>query len=648
MRDRERALCEPPLDPGASSLSYGRKAAARLVTMRRTAALVLSACGLASLAAQTPNTGFDQFVERYSDEWMRFHTNAASTRRYFKSPEQDALERQIEPVTKSHRDAEQQLIQRGLTELGRFDRAGLTAAQQRSADIIAWDLTTQKDAAAFADDYYPFAQNYGADASLISLLTVSHTVRTVRDADSYLARLSLVAERMDEATAEGRRLAAARRLPPKFILQTTAAQMRGFLDMPAASNPFVTAFAEKLAAVAELPPAQRESLRASAERVTSAEIYPAWRRALSLLETQIPRATDDAGLWRFPRGADAYRQALQRFTTTTLTPDQIHQTGLRMVTEIEARMDTVLRDSGYTEGPLRARMAKVVAEQPKFPSTADGRAQYNAMITGIISDAERRAASLFERLPTMRVVARPYPDFMPGRAASYQMGTTDGARPGVYQYSVTGIPLSRFSVRTTAYHEAIPGHHFQGALQAEDASLPRFLQNRVFGNNSAIGEGWGLYAERLVAEQGWYDGDPIGLLGQLDMALFRARRLVIDTGLHEKRWTRQQAVDYLGPLSGLGTESEIDRYVVQPGQACSYMIGELKIVELREKAKTALGGRFMLGEFHNRVLGAGRVPLSVLEGDIDRWIAEKEELSTEAFLRRSHTWNESVVRPYLT
>jgi uncharacterized protein (DUF885 family) len=268
-------------------------------------------------------------------------------------------------------------------------------------------------------------------------------------------------------------------------------------------------------------------------------------------------------------------------------------------------------------------MDRLMADQRAFPDTAEGRAQYNALISNIIRDAERRAASLFERVPKMPVVARAYPDFMRGRAASYSIGTIDGARPGTYQYAVTGVTLTPFGLRTTAYHEAVPGHHFQGALQAEDASLPRFLRDRIFGSNSAIGEGWGLYAERLAAEQGWYDGDPTGLLGQMQMALFRARRLVVDTGLHAKHWTRAQAVEYLGPLPGLSSESEVDRYVSNPGQACSYMIGELKIVELREKARAALGGRFSLAEFHNRVLGAGRVPLDVLEQDIQRWIAEK-------------------------
>jgi len=592
--------------------------------MRRFLLAVCLLCGLVSVAAQQPATDFGQFIQRYSDEWMRFHTNTASTRRYFSGGEQEAMERQIEPVTKARREAELQLIDRGIEGLKQYDRSRLSVSDQRIADIVSWDLESQKDTARFDDYYFPFAQNYGVDSSLISLLTIGHAIRTAREADSYLARLSLVAERMDEATAEGRRLAAMRLLPPKFILQITATQMRGFLDMPPASNPFVATFAEKLAAVGDLPPAQRESLRAAAERVTASQIYPAWRRALSLVESQTPTASDDAGLWRFPKGDEAYRSALARYTTTTMTPDEVHETGLKMVAQIEARMDTVLREMGYADGPLRTRMARMTAAQPQFPATAEGRAQYSAMIEGIISDAQQRATTLFERVPKMPVVARPYPAFMGGRAASYSIGTTDGARPGVYQYSVTGVTLTRYGARTTAYHEAVPGHHFQGALAAEDTTLPRVLRDRVFGGNSAIGEGWGLYAERIAAEQGWYDGDPAGLLGQLDMALFRAHRLVVDTGLHAKHWTRQQAIDYLGPLPGLSTESEVDRYVSDAGQACSYMIGELKIVELRERARAALGTNFSLSEFHTRVLGAGRVPLGVLEQDIDRWIAAKK------------------------
>jgi uncharacterized protein (DUF885 family) len=590
-------------------------------TMRRRIAIAFAAGGLAIVSAQPAATDFDAFVQRYTDAWMRFHTDAASSRRYFSGGEQEAMDRQIEPVTRAHRQAELQLIDRGLSELKTFDRSRLSASEQRIADIVFWDLSTRRANADFDDYNFPFAQNYGVDSSLISLLTVNHAVRTARDADSYLARLALVPERMNEGIAEGRRLAAAHLLPPKFILQVTAKQMRGFLDMSPASNPFVATFVEKLATVSELPPAQRDRLRSAAEQITTSQIYPAWRRALSLVEGEILNATDDAGWWRFPKGTEAYRAALARYTTTTMTPDEVHETGLKMVTEIEARMDGVLRQMGYTDGLLRARMETMKAAQPQFPSTAEGRAQYRAMIGDIIADAQRRAAVLFERVPSMPVVARPYPEFMGGRAASYSLGTTDGSRPGVYQYPEYGVTLTRFGARTTAYHEAVPGHHFQGALQAEDDTAPKFIKDRVFGNNSANGEGWGLYAEHLAAEQGWYDGDPGGLLGQLEMELFRAHRLVIDTGLHAKRWTRQQALEYLGPLPGLSPESEIDRYVSNPGQACSYMIGELKIIELRERAKAALGARFSLSEFHTRVVRAGRVPLSVLEQDVDRWLA---------------------------
>lgn len=591
--------------------------------MRRLLLGLCIALAGASLCAQGPDAAFGTFVQRYSDDWMRFHTNAASSRRYFTGAEEDAIERRIEPVTRAHRDDELRLIRRGLDQLAGFDRARLAPADQRAFDIIRWDLETQRAGEAFDDDYFPFAQNYGVDAGLIGLLTISHTLRTARDAENYLARLSLVAARMDEATAEGRRLAGRKRLPPRFILQSTAAQMREFLQLAPGANPFVATFAERLSAIPGMSEAQRTGMRASAERITSSDIYPAWRRALALLEGEASAATDDAGLWRFPDGADAYGAALRRYTTTVMTADEIHEVGLRMVADIEGRMDGVLRQLGYADGTVRDRMGRLMAGQPAFPDSPEGRAQYNALITSTIRDAERRAASLFERVPKMPVVARAYPDFMRGRAASYSIGTTDGARPGTFQYAVTGVTMTPFGLRTTAYHEAVPGHHFQGALQAEDAGLSKLLRDRVFGNNSAIGEGWGLYAERLAAEQGWYDGDPTGLLGQMQMALFRARRLVIDTGLHAKRWTRAQAIEYLGPLPGLGTASEVDRYVSQPGQACSYMIGELKIVELRERARTALGSRFSLAEFHTRVLGAGRVPLDVLAQDIERWIAEK-------------------------
>ena len=250
-----------------------------------------------------------------------------------------------------------------------------------------------------------------------------------------------------------------------------------------------------------------------------------------------------------------------------------------------------------------------------YPLTEDGRTQIMADVERIMRDAEKRAETQFDRRPKAPVVARPFQRFQEANAAAnYSAPARDGSRPGIFQIPLRPERMTKFALRSLVYHETVPGHHFQIALELENSELPRFRQLRAFGPISAFNEGWGLYAERLAAESGWYDGDPEGLLGQLDSALFRARRLVVDTGLHAKRWTRQQAIDY-------GIEaSEVERYVVFPGQACSYMLGQLKIIELREKARAALGPRFSIREFHNVVLGTGTVPIELLERQIDAYI----------------------------
>jgi uncharacterized protein (DUF885 family) len=218
-------------------------------------------------------------------------------------------------------------------------------------------------------------------------------------------------------------------------------------------------------------------------------------------------------------------------------------------------------------------------------------------------------------MPKAPVIAQPYPEFQwPNAAAGYTAPPLDGSRPGIFQMPLRPDQMTKFGLRTLVYHETVPGHHFQIALMNENTALPRFRRVRAFGGISAIGEGWALYAERLAAESGWYEGDAEGQLGQLDDALFRARRLVVDTGLHMKGWTRQQAIDY-------GIEpSEVERYVVNPGQATSYMVGQLRIVELREKARAAMGAKFSLRAFHNVVLGAGAVPLHLLEDQVDAYV----------------------------
>jgi uncharacterized protein (DUF885 family) len=278
-------------------------------------------------------------------------------------------------------------------------------------------------------------------------------------------------------------------------------------------------------------------------------------------------------------------------------------------------MDGLLRKLGYNEGTIKERMEKLEHDsQP--PAEPDPRPALLARYENIMRDAEKRAALIFDLRPKAPVEVRREPVFTEKNAAAhYTLPARDGSRPGIFWAPLPGPEFEIVSMRTLVYHEAVPGHHFQLTLQNEMTDLPRFRSNRLFGGISAFTEGWALYAEQLAAENHWYDGDPVGLLGQLDDELFRARRLVVDTGLHAMHWTRQQAIDY-----GIKA-AEVERYVVWPGQACSYKIGMLKILELRTKAQRELGAKFSIKEFHNVVLKTGMVPLAVLEQVIDDYIA---------------------------
>jgi uncharacterized protein (DUF885 family) len=320
-------------------------------------------------------------------------------------------------------------------------------------------------------------------------------------------------------------------------------------------------------------------------------------------------------VWRLPRGAAFYAQALATFTNTRLTADAIHAIGLREVARIEGEMDAILRELGYTAGSVRERYEQVeAAMQPK--GSADPRPQLLADYVKWVRDAERRAALLFDLRPRAAVDVRREPPFSEKTAAAhYTDPAPDGTRPGVFWVPLPGPTYEMLRTRSLSYHEAVPGHHFQLALQQEMQDLPRYRRLGVFAGSSAYLEGWALYAERLADENNWYEGDPRGRLGYLNSMLFRARRLVVDTGIHAKKWTRQQAIDY-----GISAQ-EVERYIVWPGQACSYMIGQLRIAELRNTAQAALGPRFSIKEFHNVVLRSGSVPLEVLGQEVEAWMA---------------------------
>ncbi len=575
-----------------------------------------AAAASASSSTALAASPVEALFARFSDEWMLRQPSAATGSRYFDGEVQQRMDSQLTLLTRAHREGTVALARSGLAELARFDRSAMTDAQRVSAELMQWQLQTLVEGDAYAHSVFPLQQFSGPNVTLPSLMTVVHPLRNAQDADNYLARLAQFEARMGEAVDESREQAARGILPPRFILQSTIEQMRKFVSGPAGANPLVSTLGERLAVDDSMDAAARQSVIEKATAIVADSVYPAWREAITVLESQLPASTNDAGLWRFGDGAEIYAYRLRQFTSTDLSAEQIHQLGLSEVARIEGQMDAILRSLGRTEGTVRTRV-EALRKDLAYPDTVAGRDALMADIESMMRDAERRAEALFDVRPRSAVIAQPHPEFQwPTAAASYTAPPLDGSRPGVYQMPLRVDRLTRFGLRTLVYHETVPGHHFQVALSVENQALPRFRQTRAFGGISAFSEGWALYAERLAVEEDWYEGDPEGLLGQLDAELFRARRLVVDTGLHAMRWTRQQAIEY-----GI-SPSEVDRYVVMPGQATSYKVGQLEMIRLRDHARTSLGDRYDPREFHNRVLLTGTVPLNLLEREIEAYIRD--------------------------
>ena len=594
----------------------------RKFNRRELCATALAVAAAPLVATATPERTIEDFFTEFTREWVRYNPEVATRARYFSGDEQDRLERQSTPSwNRDWQLGRIRLARKGLADLHRFDRARLNDIQRVSADLLESQLDTLVRGEPFLDYEFPIQQMSGANVNLVESLTVGHPLETERDAENYNAVLGQISMRMDEAIALSARQAAKNIIPPRFILEATIRQMQSFADYAPAQNPLVTTLAQKTTAIKNLREVGRSALLADAEKTVSTQVYPAWKRATAQLQSQLPRSNDNAGLWRLKGGPEAYAYFLERYTTTKLKPEEIHQIGQKQVAALEAEMDSLFRQLSRTSGSVKERIEKLQADLAyPNPTSEASREQIMRDIDGILRDAEKRAALLFDLRPKAPVVARAFPAFRENNAAAnYNAPSPDGSRPGTFQYPRRLSRMTKFGLRSLVYHETVPGHHFQIAFEMENKALPRFRQIRAFGGISALGEGWGLYAVHLAAESGWYEGDIEGHLGQLSDELFRARRLVVDTGIHAKRWTRQQGIDY-------GIEpSEVERYAVFPGQACSYMVGELKIIELRERARKALGSRFSVREYHNQVLQTGTVPLNVLERQIDAWIASEQK-----------------------
>jgi uncharacterized protein (DUF885 family) len=526
------------------------------------------------------------------------------------------------------RDRTARQVASQLATLRSYDRSAQSESQRLSTDVLDGFLAIQAEGERFRFHDYPVNQMDGIQNELPDFMLNVHQIASKSDAEAYLARLSKFGVAFDQVIAGLAHRESLGVLPPRFVFERVLDGIGRFLETPPAQHVLATDFAARLERVAGLSEPDREQLVASARDELERTVYPAYRRLAAQLEGMRERAGTEDGVWHLPDGDAYYRWCVRLHTTTQRTPEEIHERGLAEVARIQAEMREILRAEGIPADDL-AKAIRGLGSDPRFlfPDTEEGREQILAGYRAIIDDAGMRLPALFGRLPRARVAVERVPAFKEEGAARayYELPPFDGSKPGIFYANLRHTAEHpKFGMRTLAYHEAIPGHHLQIAIAQELEGVPFFRRVVPF---TAFIEGWALYAERLAAEQGFHP-TAFDRLGQLVAEVFRAARLVVDTGIHAKRWTREQAIDYLAANTGMApTEvvAEVERYIVMPGQALAYTTGQLEILDLRERARRELGSRFDLRAFHDLVLGSGALPLTLLSRNVDAWIAARRD-----------------------
>ena len=513
-----------------------------------------------------------------------------------------------------------------LARLKAIDRRSLSGADLVNYDTVLYQLTTTQRLLAFdfggrsfGPSPYAISQLTGAYQSVPEFLDTKHKIDTKADADAYLARLEQYATVLDQETARFKREASQGILPPDFLLDEAISQMEQG-STAAADATLVKSIAKRAA-----DKGLGDSYGRDAAKLHADKVVPALNRQWAALKSARLGAGHQPGVWRFREGEAFYAACLQSATTTRMTPEEIHKTGLDQGREVSARLDTILKARGLTQGSVGERIKGLYKDPTLFFSNdAAGKAQLIAYCNARLDAIRTRLPKAFKRIPPYQFEVRAVPaDIDTGAPLAYsQSPSLDGSRPGIVYFNLHDVAeWPRWNLPSTIYHEGLPGHQLEGGLALSNASLP--LIRKVSGF-SAYAEGWALYSEQLADELGMYEDDPLGRVGYLKAQLFRCGRLVVDTGIHHFKWSREHAISYLTGLDGdaVGsTTREIDRYCAVPGQACSYKIGHNVWTAARARAEKALGARYDIKDFHEAGLGCGRVPLDVLDGVIDRWIA---------------------------
>ncbi|WP_299583479.1 DUF885 family protein [uncultured Microbulbifer sp.] len=518
-----------------------------------------------------------------------------------------------------------EINKRQLAELNKIAPNTLDEATRLSLRLAKRNLEQDIEGYQWRNHYYPVNQMYATHTSAASLLISQHRIDGVSDAEAYIARLNGMPQYFAQLEENLKANAKAGTIVPKFVFPYVISDSKNLISGAPfdgeKDSPLFADFKGKVEKL-EITTEQKKALIDKASTALQNSAGPAYKKLISYLQTLEKKASTDDGAWKLANGDDFYKFRLGVYTTTDLTADEIHQTGLKEVARIHDEMREIMRKAGF-EGNLQEFFEFMRTDkQFYYPTSEKGKTEYLEKATAIIDTMKGRLDELFITKPKADLDVRAVEPFREKSAgkAFYQRPAPDGSRPGIYYanlYNMEDMPS--YQMEALAYHEGIPGHHMQLSIAQELQDIPKF---RKYGGYTAYTEGWGLYSELVPKELGFYE-DPYSDFGRLAMELWRAGRLVVDTGLHAKKWTREEAINYLvenTPNPKGDVVKAIERYIVMPGQATAYKIGMLKIVELREKAKTQLGSKFDVRGFHDTILANGAVPLDVLEELVNQWV----------------------------
>lgn len=514
-----------------------------------------------------------------------------------------------------------------------FDPDKLDANARLSYRLFEYEAERAEKFYAFRNHWYRFSHFRAPHSNAPAFLINQHRIDTVADAEAYIARLDGLKANFDGHRKVAEDQFARGVYAPKWsyvkMIETAKNVIAGApFDKSGKPSTILADFNEKVGKL-DADAQTKRALTRRAEAALLSSVKPAYLDLVAMFERQMAAASNDDGAWKLPDGDAYYDAQLERMTTTAMTADEIHALGLQETARIHAEMDAIREKVGF-KGDLKAFFAYMRDDPEKrftYPDTEEGRARYLAEATAMIDVMRGRLDELFITKPKADMIVKrvePFREKSAGKAF-YQRPAPDGSRPGIYYanlYEMASMPI--YQMEALAYHEGIPGHHMQIAIAQELEGVPSF---RRFGGFTAYSEGWGLYSEWIGKEIGLYS-DPYSDFGRLAMELWRAGRLVVDTGLHRKKWTREQAIAWLienTPNAEGDATTSIERYVVMPGQATAYKVGMLKIQELRARAEKKLGKKFDVREFHDEVLKYGPVPLAILEENIDAWVAAKKQ-----------------------